>query len=79
MEELRSVETEMEHLLTFINDADSRVYAFWDAVLNRNDELLKLIHDTPLTVEEWKRQRQLYLKPGRCSPEYIGAYATSQR
>jgi DNA adenine methylase len=55
-----------------INDADSRVYAFWDAALNRTDELLKLIRETPLTVEEWKRQRQLYLKPGRASKVRVG-------
>jgi DNA adenine methylase len=55
-----------------INDADSRVYAFWHAVLNCTDELLKLIRDTPLSVEEWKRQRQIYLKPGRASRVRVG-------
>ena len=55
-----------------INDADSRIYAFWDAILNRTDEFLKLLQDTPLTVEEWKRQRQLYLKPGRSSRLRLG-------
>ncbi len=55
-----------------INDADPQVYAFWDAVLNRTDELLKLIHDTPLSVEEWKRQRQIYLKPGHASRVRVG-------
>jgi DNA adenine methylase len=55
-----------------INDADSRVFAFWDAVLNRTGELVKLIRETPLTVEEWKRQRQIYLKPGRASRVRIG-------
>ena len=38
-----------------INDADSRVYAFWDAVLNRTAALVELIRETPLTVKEWKR------------------------
>jgi DNA adenine methylase len=55
-----------------INDADTRVFAFWDAALNRTDELVKLIRDTPLSVEEWKRQRQIYLKPGRHSRLWVG-------
>ncbi len=55
-----------------INDADSRIYAFWDSIINRTDEFLKLLRNTPLTVEEWKRQRQLYLKPGRCSRVRLG-------
>lgn len=55
-----------------INDADSRVHAFWDAALNRTNELVKLIRDTPLTVEEWRRQRALYLNPGRASRVRVG-------
>lgn len=55
-----------------INDADSRIYAFWDAVLNRTDRLVKMIHDTPLTVEEWKKQRSVYLKPERHSRLRVG-------
>lgn len=55
-----------------INDADSRVYAFWDAVLNRTAALVKLIREVPLTVEEWKEQRQVYLKPARHSRLRVG-------
>ena len=62
-----------EHVRTIIiNDADFRIFAFWDAVLNRTDELVKLIRDTPLSVDEWKRQRQIYLKPGRTSRVRVG-------
>jgi DNA adenine methylase len=53
-----------EHVRTvIINDADSRVFAFWDAALNRTEELVRRIRETPLSVEEWQRQRQVYLKP----------------
>jgi DNA adenine methylase len=55
-----------------INDADSRVYAFWDGVINRTDQFLKLLHDTRLSVEEWKRQRHIYLNPGRHSRLKVG-------
>jgi DNA adenine methylase len=55
-----------------INDADSRVYSFWDTALNRTDRLVKLIRDTPLSVEEWKKQRAIYLKPERHSRLCVG-------
>jgi len=55
-----------------INDADSRIYAFWDGVVNQTDQFLKLLRDTPLSVEEWKRQRQIYLKPARNSRLRVG-------
>jgi DNA adenine methylase len=55
-----------------VNDADSRIYAFWDGVLNRTDRLLKLIRDTPVSVDEWKRQRRIYLCPSRHSRLRVG-------
>jgi DNA adenine methylase len=55
-----------------INDADSRIYAFWDGVINQTDKFLKLLRDTPVSVEEWKRQRQIYLKPARFSRVRVG-------
>ena len=55
-----------------INDADARVYAFWDAVVNRTDKFLDLLRDTVISVEEWKRQRDLYLSPGRASTLRVG-------
>jgi DNA adenine methylase len=44
-----------------INDADWSIYAFWRAILSKTDEFLELLRDTPLTVEEWYRQRDTYL------------------
>jgi DNA adenine methylase len=55
-----------------INDADSRIYAFWHGVVNQTDQFLKLLRNTPLSVEEWKRQRQIYLKPARNSRLRVG-------
>ena len=60
----------VKHVL--INDADPRIYAFWDAALNQTERFLKLIRDTPLSVEEWKRQRTIYLAPGRHSRLRVG-------
>lgn len=44
-----------------INDLNSSVYAFWNAVLNQTDALCGLISDTEVTIEEWKRQKAVQL------------------
>ncbi len=44
-----------------INDADWSIYAFWRAILSKTDDFLELLRDTPLTVDEWCRQRDAYL------------------
>lgn len=43
-----------------INDADPRIYAFWDGILTKTDKFLRLLRDVPLTVDEWKKQRRIY-------------------
>lgn len=43
-----------------LNDADPRVYAFWRAVLNQTDELVERIEKTPITIEQWRKCRQVY-------------------
>lgn len=40
-----------------INDLDISIYSFWHSVLNHTEELCKLIVDTPVTIEEWKKQK----------------------
>ena len=43
-----------------INDFDPAVYAFWKSATTRTAELIDLIVNTPLSVEEWQRQRSVY-------------------
>ncbi len=43
-----------------INDYDKSVYSFWRAILNETDEFIKLIEDTPIDMEEWKKQKEIY-------------------
>lgn len=43
-----------------LNDFDTHIYNFWYAVLNQTDDLLRLITDTPITIEERERQKQNY-------------------
>lgn len=42
----------------WLNDLDPNVFAFWRCVLDRSDELCELIERTPVTIEEWHRQRR---------------------
>ena len=43
-----------------LNDYDSHIFHFWYAVLNDTENLLRLITDTPITIEERERQKQNY-------------------
>lgn len=43
-----------------LNDYDSHIYHFWYSVLNDTDNLLRLISDTPITIEERERQKLNY-------------------
>lgn len=42
-----------------INDRDRSIYAFWYSVLNRTNELCELIENAELTIEEWRRQKNV--------------------
>ncbi|NOS77619.1 MAG: DNA adenine methylase [Nitrospira sp.] len=43
----------------YINDISRPIYAFWKSTLDHTDELLRSIHDTPLTVRTWDKQKQV--------------------
>lgn len=42
-----------------INDLNRSIYSFWFSVLNCTEDLCRLISDTPVTVEEWRKQRAI--------------------
>ncbi|XAP77921.1 DNA adenine methylase [Citromicrobium bathyomarinum] len=44
-----------------LNDVDRSVWAFWDAVINRTDDLIELVRSTPVDMDQWHRQRAIYL------------------
>jgi DNA adenine methylase len=46
-----------------INDLNPSVAAFWRTVLGATDDLCDLITHTPVTVEEWERQRSIQDDP----------------
>ncbi|WP_235591775.1 DNA adenine methylase [Pseudoalteromonas sp. XI10] len=42
-----------------INDINPSIYAFWHCVLHSTEELTQRIIDTPVTIEEWFKQKQV--------------------
>lgn len=43
-----------------INDYDKAIYSFWRALKESPQALIELILRTPLTIEEWHRQKMIY-------------------
>lgn len=40
-----------------VNDIDLAIYSFWKSVTEQTEAFLKLLHDTPVTIEEWHKQK----------------------
>lgn len=55
-----------------INDIDPAVYSFWLAVTRQPQEFAAKISDTPLNVEEWRRQKQIYREADESDPLALG-------
>lgn len=45
-----------------INDIDRSIYAFWYAVINKTENLCRLIADTHVNLKNWKRCREVQKK-----------------
>lgn len=55
-----------------INDIDPAVYCFWLAVVGQPQQFAAKIVDTPLDVEEWRRQKQIYRAADESDPLMLG-------
>lgn len=44
-----------------INDMDTTIYAVWYSILNYADEFIALIEETQVTIEEWHKQKEIFL------------------
>lgn len=55
-----------------INDIDARVIAFWTAILRHTCRFLRKLDETPITMDEWDKQRTIYLNPQRHSQFKVG-------
>lgn len=43
-----------------INDLDPAIHACWKSMVKDSSAFLRLLERTPLTVDEWKKQREIY-------------------
>lgn len=42
-----------------INDLSPSIYSFWQSVLEHTDQFCSLIESTPITIEEWYKQKEI--------------------
>ena len=42
-----------------INDYDYTIYCFWDSVLHRTDEFIKMVLQVEVSMEEWYKQKAI--------------------
>ena len=43
-----------------INDYDVAIYSVWYAILNETDKFLQMIDNATLTIDEWRKQKEVY-------------------
>ncbi|HEM3612654.1 TPA: DNA adenine methylase [Streptococcus suis] len=59
-----------------VNDYDKSIYAFWYSVLNYTDQLIEKIENTPVTIEEWKNQRNIQQNKNNCDNLLLLGFST---
>ena len=45
----------------FINDFDKTISSFWEVAVSDTDYLISKIQRTPITIEEWRKQKDIYI------------------
>lgn len=63
---------EIERLV--INDANKGIYSFWRAVVEDGERLIETIQATPVTLEEWRKQKAIVNQDG--DPSFELGFAT---
>ncbi len=43
-----------------INDISRPIYSFWKSVLQSTEDLCRLVRDTPITLENWDKQKKIF-------------------
>ncbi len=46
--------------MVVINDLDPAIHACWKAIIKDSEAFLRLLDRTPLTIDEWRKQREIY-------------------
>lgn len=55
-----------------INDSDPAIYHFWKALIDEPEIFIKKINDATLTIEEWRKQKNIYLNPSQFVDSEVG-------
>ncbi|WP_165043370.1 DNA adenine methylase [Dysgonomonas sp. ZJ709] len=55
-----------------INDKDRSIYAFWHSVLNKTEQLCRMIEETEITLEEWRRQKEVQTRKDKADLLELG-------
>jgi len=50
-----------------LNDADYHIYCFWKVVIEHNEAFIDCLNATPVTIDEWNKQKEIYQAPGEYS------------
>jgi len=45
-----------------LNDSDFGIFSFWHSVINKPEELCKLISSASMTIEEWRKRKEIVKK-----------------
>jgi DNA adenine methylase len=55
-----------------INDIDQSIYAFWTSALRETDKFCKLIEKTPVTIQQWRKERATWRRQDGNDPLALG-------
>lgn len=55
-----------------INDYDYTLYCFWNSLFNQTDEFINKIVETEVSLEQWKRQKEIRESPNKFTQLDIG-------
>jgi DNA adenine methylase len=55
-----------------LNDASKGIYAFWRSILTKTEEFCRHISSASLTVDEWRRQREIFSRPSEFDQLSVG-------
>ncbi|MGO2093079.1 MAG: DNA adenine methylase [Mammaliicoccus sciuri] len=60
----------------YLNDYDKSIYSFWYSVLNHTEELVQMIRSTPITIDEWYKQKSVQNDKINCTSLLQLGYST---
>ena len=43
-----------------VNDLDPAMWALWESMVNDAERFQRLVRETPVTLDEWRKQKQIY-------------------